>query len=265
MKTKLLSIFLSILLLTSFFTPVVAADRLEDIKLGGPEIAVFAIPEVTEIVIDGLIAVFGSACVMKIGQELGIRWDDFVKTMGIVGKTEKDTGEKTRIEDPAGKTTSIVRVTIGEVEKNWAKFVSDVTKRLNDLFHAKEWISVTSDKGEAVMKAQYECYCADVPPGGGKKDDKWYFEARLHNRKIEINTERMNEEQALKEMHRGKHIMTLNRELAENLVTRYRDATGKAPKKLKFEGDHNPDAGKFLHLHYTAHEMRLHCWIWKDI
>ena len=256
---------MSILLLTSFFTPVVAADRLEDIKLGGPEIAVFAIPAVYDLVIDGLTIAISSACVMKIGQELGIRWDDFVKSLGIVGKTEKDTGEKTRIEDPAGKTTSIVRVTIGEVEKNWAKFVSDVTKRLNDLFHAKEWISVTSDKGEAVMKAQYECYCADVPPGGGKKDDKWYFEARLHNRKIEINTERMNEEQALKEMGRGKHIMTLNRELAENLVTRYRDATGKAPKKLKFEGDHNPDAGKFLHLHYTAHEMRLHCWIWRDI
>ena len=89
MKTKLLSIFLSILLLTSFFTPVVAADRLEDIKLGGPEIAVFAIPEVTEIVIDGLIAVFGSACVMKIGQELGIRWDDFVKTMKMLKKMKK--------------------------------------------------------------------------------------------------------------------------------------------------------------------------------
>ena len=256
---------MSILIMTSLFCPVVAADRWEGPELGAAPLVVFAIPEATKLVIDGATIILGSAIVMKIGEYLGIRWDDFVKTMGIVGKTEKDTGEKTRIEDPAGKTTSIVRVTIGEVEKNWAKFVSDVTKGLNDLFHAKEWISVTSDKGEAVMKAQYECYCADVPPGGGKKDDKWYFEARLHNRKIEINTERMNEEQALKEMHRGKHIMTLNRELAQKLVGRFEGLTGDAIKQQKFDGNHNPAADKFLHLHYTAHEMRLHCWIWKDI
>ena len=99
-------------------------------------------------------------------------------------------------------------------------------------------------------------------PPGGKKEDKWYFEARLHHGKIEINTERMNEEQALKEMHRGKNIMTLSQELAQTLVGRYE---GKPPSGVKIEEPHQTREGYFDHANYNAHDMRLHCWIWRKV
>ncbi|CAJ0592384.1 unnamed protein product [Cylicocyclus nassatus] len=157
--------------MTSLFCPVVAADRLEDIKLGGPEIAVFAIPEVTEIVIDGLIAVFGSACVMKIGQELGIRWDDFVKSLGIVGETEKGN---TEIKDTEGNTVT-VREPLWKVKAKWDNYVSDVQNELDTVF-AKQWVKTATHEGKAAIQTVYEYYTALGSPKG--KDDKWYFEAR---------------------------------------------------------------------------------------
>ena len=85
-------------------------------------VAVFAIPAVSKMVIDGLTAVIGSAIVIKIGQELGIRWNDFVKSLGIVGKTEKGNAE---IKDTEGNTVT-VREPLWKVKEKWDNYVSDV-------------------------------------------------------------------------------------------------------------------------------------------
>jgi len=73
----------------------------------------------------------------------------------------------------------------------------------------------------------------------------------------------MDESQALKEMERGKDIMTLTPRLARELVGKFRGLSKEAIEKQRFEGDHNPAKGLFHHLHYEAHNMRLHCWSWK--
>jgi len=146
--------------------------------------------------------------------------------------------------------------------ENFDNFVSGVGSALNDLFAAPHWVDITSGEGQAVMKAVYEYYTA-TSGDGGKKDDKWYFEARKSHGKVEINTNRMDETQAVKEMGRGKNIMTLNKELAQNLVGRFKGLSKQATEEQIFEGTADPAAGKFLHLHYEAHGMRLHCWSWK--
>lgn len=262
MKTRLLSVFLSILLISSLFSPVVNAappDGIEEPKLGIAPAAVFVIPEAVELTICGISCVIAAVPLVKAGDSLNIRFDDCVEAM-----REAAGDTTTRITDAAGNTIAIVHATAADVSRAWEQFILDVSNKVDDLMRAKNWVEVTSNEGNAVMTLLYECLTADGS-SSGKKDDKWYFEARLHKRKIEINTEQMDIDQAVKEMHRGKHIMTLNRELAQKLVGRFEGLTGDAIKQQKFDGNHNPAADKFLHLHYTAHEMRLHCWIWKDI
>ena len=187
--------------------------------------AVSSAPATTELVIGGITVVMTGIAALKIAENLGKAWDN--------------------------------------TQKGWDQLMKDTGAALDSLFHAKKWIQVTSLEGQAVMNAIYECYSGGG--SGGKKDDKWYFEARLNHGKIEINTDRMDETQALKEMGRGKNIMTLNEKLAQNLVGRFKGLSEAEAEALKskFEGTHNPAAGKFLHLHYEAHGMRLHCWSWK--
>lgn len=190
----------------------------------GPAVVVFN-PGTAKLVFDGIAVAVAGGVLAEIGNHLGKSWDG--------------------------------------VAENFDNFVSGVGSALNDLFAAKKWVGITTSEGQAVMKAVYEYYTA-TSGDGGKKDDKWYFEARLNHGKIEINTERMDENQAVKEMGRGKNIMTLTEELAQNLVGRFKGLTEKATKELEFEGDHNPASGYFQHLHYEAKGMQhLHCWSWK--
>ena len=118
----------------------------------------------------------------------------------------------------------------------------------------------TNHRGQEKMNAVYDYYTALGSPKG--KDDKWYFEARRNHGEIEINLERMNEEQAVKEMGRGKDIMTLNKKLARDVVGRYE---GIDPAEVKFEKPHQTRDGYFNHANYNAHGMRLHCWIWRNV
>jgi len=185
---------------------------------------VAAIPEVASIVIGGVTVVMTGVAALKIAENLGKTWDNTMK--------------------------------------GWDQLMQDTGAALNNLFAAPNWVGITTDEGKAVMDAVYEYYTVPLG-GGGKKDDKWYFEARLNHGKLEINTERMDETQAVKEMGRGKNIMTLTEKMAQNIVGRFQGLSKQATKKLKFEGDHNPTTGYFHHLHYEAKGMRLHCWSWK--
>ena len=189
-----------------------------------PFVAAVAIPTMGDIVITGITAVVSGAVVIELGNQLGKTWDG--------------------------------------AADSWDTFAKDVSEGIDNLFHSKEWIKVTSQEGKTVMTAVYECWNAGGS-SGGKKDDKWYFEARIHDHQIEINPKRLNEEQALKEMGRGKHIMTLNEELVKNAVARFRGLSKKEVDRMAFEGTHNPATGYFKHLHYEAQDMRLHCWSWK--
>ena len=66
---KLLPAFLSILLLTSLFCPVVNAEP-------APVIAVAAAtPEIAEVVIDGITVVMSGIAALKIAENLGVTWD----------------------------------------------------------------------------------------------------------------------------------------------------------------------------------------------
>ena len=184
-------------------------------------IAGAAAPAVAKLVIDGITIITTGVVVVEIAKHLGKTWD--------------------------------------ETAENWDKFAKGVSKELEKLFHAKEWIKVTSPKGQAAMRTVYECWNA----GGsdGKKDnDKWYFEARIHDRQIEINPKALNEEQAVREMGRGKNIMTISERHAKDAVGRY---LGKNPDDVKIESAHKTRDGYFDHANYNAHDMRLHCWIWR--
>ena len=155
---KLLPAFLSILLLTSLFCPVVNAEP-------APVIAVAAAtPEIAEVVIAGITVVMSGIAALKIAENLGVTWDG--------------------------------------TADGWERFAERVSTELEKVF-AKQWIKVTSHEGKAIMTAVYECWNA-AGASGGKKDDKWYFEARLNsNTEIEINPKLMTREQAVTEMERG--------------------------------------------------------------
>jgi len=215
MKTRLLSVLLVFLLVTSAFVPAVSAD-------GFATPVVVAIPEVASIVIGGVTVVMTGVAALKIAENLGNTWDN--------------------------------------TQKGWDQLMTNTGNALDNLIHAKKWIGITTGEGKALMSTIYEC---NAGAGGGKKDGKWYFEARKNRGKIEINPERMDETQAVREMGRGKDIMTLNKELAQNVVGRFKGLSKEATGKQIFEGTPDPAAGKFLHLHYEAHNMRLHCWSWK--
>jgi len=186
--------------------------------------AVAAIPEVATIVIGGVTVVMTGVAALNIAETLGKTWDN--------------------------------------TQKGWDQLMKDTGAILSDLFKAKNWVGITTNEGKAVMDAVYEYYTVPVG-GGGKKDDKWYFEARLNRGKLEINTERMDESQALKEMGRGKNIMTLNERLVQNAVGRFKGLSEKATRALKLEEPHKGIDGYFRHINFEAHGMRLHCWSWK--
>lgn len=179
-------------------------------------------PAAAELFLDGVTIMVSSAVVMEIGQNLGKAWDG--------------------------------------ASDSWEDFVESVSAGLDDLIHAKEWIKIHSGEGKALMTAVYECFNTGGS-SGGKKNDKWYFEARLNRGEIEINPEAMTEEQAVKEMGRGKHLMTIDRDIAEAIVNKY----NRAPKGTTVDIEmHSGGKEKFFdHANYNAKGMRLHCWIWR--
>lgn len=184
-----------------------------------------AAPETAEIVIAGITVVMSGIAALKIAENLGKTWDNTMK--------------------------------------GWDQLMKDTSSALEKLFHAKRWIRVTSPEGQAVMTAVYECFNSGGS-SGGKKDDKWYFEARLHHGKIEINTERMNEEQAVKEMGRGKNIMTMDEGLAKEIINKF----NKDPPNTKvLIEQHSPGKyGKekyFDHGNFMAKDQRCHVWVWR--
>lgn len=188
-------------------------------------IGIVAVPETAEIVITGIVVVTSEITALKIAENLGKTWDN--------------------------------------TKKGWDQLMKDISSALDKLFLAKKWINVTSPEGKAVMKVVYELYAAGGS-SGGKKDDKWYFEARLHRGKIEINTERMNEEQAVKEMGRGKNIMTIDEGLAKEIVNKF----NKDPLNTKVEIEQHSRGkyGKeryFDHGNFVAKNQRCHVWVWR--
>ena len=159
---KLLPAFLSILLLTSLFCPVVNAEP-------APVIAVAAAtPEIAEVVIAGITVVMSGIAALKIAENLGVTWDG--------------------------------------TADGWERFAEGVSTELEKVF-ALQWVKTANHKGKESMNAVYDYYTALGSPKG--KDDKWYFEARQNHGKVEVNLDRLTEEQAVKKMEEGKDIMTL--------------------------------------------------------
>ena len=78
MKTRLLSVFLSILLLTSIFFPAAnaAPNDKEEPPLGAVFAAAPAIPAISEFVYAGVVVLIAGAGVVEIGKHLDIRWED---------------------------------------------------------------------------------------------------------------------------------------------------------------------------------------------
>ena len=142
--------------------------------------------------------------------------------------------------------------------KTWDRFLKDVSAKIHK---NHQWIGARTPVGGAILKTVCE---AAPPAGSGKKDDKWYFEARKHNGRIEIKSEALNEEQALKEMGRGKHIMTVNKNLARDLINRF---NGKALENaVGFEKHPRGKLGKedfYEHANFEAKNQRCHVWVWE--
>ena len=186
-----------------------------------PIIVGAAAPAAAKLFVDGITVIVTSAVVIELGKNIGKTWD--------------------------------------ETAENWDNFCKGVSKELDKLFHAKQWIKVTSPEGKAALRVVYECWNAGGS-SGGKKNDKWYLEARRHNYQIEINPERMTEEQAVKKMGEGKDIITVSKNLARKVVERFE---GKPRDKIEFEISQKTREGYYEHLHYEAQDMRLHCWVWR--
>lgn len=181
------------------------------------------IPDMYEVNFDGGIFMMDSYVLVDIGQNLGIAWDG--------------------------------------VDEHWENFVSDVEQGLDNLIHAKTWIAVRSNEGKALIKTVDGCYSS----GGGsgeKKDYRWYFETRLYNGQIEVNSARVDEDQAIEEMGHSKNILTLNIGLARDLVGRFKGLTKEESDTQAFKGEHYPEDGVLHHLHYYVHGIRLCCWSW---
>ena len=183
-----------------------------------------AAPAVAKLVVDGITIIVTSAVVIELGKNIGKTWD--------------------------------------ETAENWDKFCKGVSTWIENALHAQKWIRVTDPEGKAVMRVVYELYATGGSSGG--KDDKWYFEARIHDRRIEINPERMNEEQAVKEMGRGKHIMTVNEKLAKNLIRKFNNEPANAD--VMIEKHPRGKYGKeefFKHANFEAKNQRCHVWVWE--
>ena len=142
--------------------------------------------------------------------------------------------------------------------KTWDRFLKDVSAKIHK---NHQWIGARTPVGGAILKTVCE---AAPPAGGGKKDDKRYFEARKHNGRIEIKSEALNEEQALKEMGRGKHIMTVRQKYAEKLINRFNNDP--PDTKVLFEKHNRGKYGKeefFEHANFETKNQRCHVWVWE--
>ena len=231
-KTRLLPAVMSILIMTSLFCPVVnaAPSGIEEPELGGAFVLVPAAVAAPEVC---EIVISGLVVVIS-----GAAAVEIGKTLGI---------------------------TWDGIAENWNNFLSNVQNELDTVF-AKQWVKTANHEGKAAIDTVYEYYTALGSPKG--KDDKWYFEARETHGKIEVNLNRLTEEQAVKKMEEGKDIMTLDKALAENAVNRFLSGGSGRVGSLDVEDahhNHQKADGHYDHLHYgrNANE-RLHCWIWRN-
>lgn len=275
MNSKVFSFILILLLLLSVTVPTACAelpDGWKEPELGAAPVVVFVIPAVSDLVIDGMTIAIGSACVMKIGQELGIRWDDFVKTMGIVGETEKDTGEKTRIKDPAGNTVT-VREPLWIVKENWEKFVSDVTNGINNFINENKQYDATSQEITTLMIE----FSSGGQPKGKKDNESYFFEANRLFNNVKIKLKPISIVKAAARVKEGKNVMTWNKKWAEELANTVskenraaKIAKGETPKwngedEIKSEWSKKGQKGYYEHYHPKDQENgRPHIWIWSE-
>jgi len=237
MKTRILSLLLVFLLVMSFAAPAVSAEP-------GPLIAgaAPAIPVVVDIVVDGavvagvavtVVATVAVSTAVEIGDHLKKTWDGAAETLN--------------------------------------NFASDVGASLSNLFAAKNWISATSHESAAMFEFEYFASGG----AGGKKDDddKWYHKAeRDENGEVKVNTERISEKDAVKELRRGRDIFTSKKELAEKVVNRVSRENHKALKlkerfkklddKEDLELHHAGQKGYYEHYHPKYQHTRPHCWFW---
>ncbi len=146
-----------------------------------------------------------------------------------------------------------------EIRENLGCVVKCVETKIKEVLSAKDWIKVSSPETISILTTYYEAAAGSA--GGKKDDDKWFFEARKNHGDIEINPKAMTEEEALKEMARGKNIMTVLKQHARELVELYER---KPLDKSRFASPHQlGKKGYYDHINYNAKGMRLHCWIWR--
>ena len=230
MKTRLLPAVMSILIMTSLFCPVVnaAPSEMEEPPVGG---AVLLLAPIAPEVCEIIIS--GLAVVIS-----GAAAVEIGKTLGI---------------------------TWDGVAENWNNFLSDMQNELDKVF-ALQWVKTANHKGIAAIDTVYEYYTALGSPKG--KDDKWYFEARENHGKVEVNLDRLTEEQAVKKMNAGKDIMTLDEGLAQKIVNRFKsEGAGRwgDSKVERAHHNHQKADGHHDHLHYGRNaDEGLHCWMWKN-
>ena len=194
--------------------------------------AVSAAPATTELVIGGVTVVISSVAAVEIGKHLGKTWDG--------------------------------------VAENFNKFATDVGTELNKIFASWQMKDATSSEVEAMFAFEY--YTATAGDGG-KKDDKWYHKAKLENgKKVKVNTERISEEEAAKELKAGRDIFTSTKELAKKLVERVSTenkivrGSGNEPVEMvreDIELHGQGQKGYYEHYHPKYQNTRPHCWFWK--
>ena len=138
---------------------------------------------------------------------------------------------------------------IQKVAEAWDGFVTGLSG----------WINVESTDGEKYLKCmEYEYSQADGPD---KKKGKWYLKARLHDKKVQIQKERISEDEAVRRMIGKEDVFTLNKERALSAGERVTEKTGKALTEMENHG--KGKSGYFDHYHLEEKPHTFHLWKWK--
>lgn len=219
---------LSLILILLLATSVtVPVVSAEPAPLVAAPVVVVTVPEVANVVVLGVTYIISGTILVKIGEDLGIKWD--------------------------------------RVTEKFDDFASSVGKKLSNIISNGEWIDTVSPNAKAVLTLDYR---AAIAGSGGKKDDKLYHKAERDEAtgKVKINTERISEEDAAKELKEGRDIFTVTKELAENVMDR---AFGKGSERI-LENHGSKDGryckkGYYDHYHPKNQPVRPHCWIWDTI
>ena len=138
---------------------------------------------------------------------------------------------------------------IQKVAEAWDDFVTGLSG----------WINVESTDGEKYLKCmEYEYSQAGGPD---KEKGKWYLKARLHNKKVQVQKERISEDEAVRHMIGKEDVFTLNNKLATSAGKRVAEKTGKALTEVEKHG--NGKCGYFDHYHLEENPHTFHLWKWK--